>query len=73
MSFIAKPLQNDESHYMVQLDALRALAVFGVLVHHFLPQEFFLNSKLHWGPLGVRLFLYSVVFLLLEFCYDAEI
>jgi len=56
MSLIAKPLQNDEPRYMVQLDALRALAVFGVLVHHFLPQEFFLNSKLHWGSLGVRLF-----------------
>ncbi|WP_211175958.1 acyltransferase [Brasilonema sp. UFV-L1] len=41
---------------MVQLDSLRALAVFGVLVHHFLPPELFLNSKLHWGPLGVRFF-----------------
>lgn len=56
MSLIGKPPQNDQSHYMIQLDALRALAVFGVLVHHFLPHEFFLNSKLHWGPLGVRLF-----------------
>jgi peptidoglycan/LPS O-acetylase OafA/YrhL len=55
MSLIA-PLQNQQSRYMIQLDALRALAVLGVLVHHFLPQEFFLNSKLHWGPLGVRLF-----------------
>ncbi|GAX42591.1 acyltransferase [Tolypothrix sp. NIES-4075] len=55
MSLIAPP-QNQKPRYMVQLDALRALAVFGVLVHHFLPQEFFLNSKLHWGPLGVRLF-----------------
>lgn len=49
------PLIN-KPHYMVQLDALRVLAVFGVLVYHFLPQEIFLNSKLHWGPLGVRLF-----------------
>jgi peptidoglycan/LPS O-acetylase OafA/YrhL len=56
MSLIAKSPQNEQPPYMVQLDALRALAVFGVLVHHFLPQEFFLNSKIHWGPLGVRLF-----------------
>ena len=42
--------------YMVQLDALRAIAVLGVLVHHFLPQQNFTNSKLHWGPHGVRLF-----------------
>ncbi len=41
---------------MLQLDGLRALAVFGVLVHHFLPQELFLNSILHWGSYGVRLF-----------------
>lgn len=56
MSLIAKTVQNDEPRYMIQLDALRALAVFGVLVHHFLPEDLFLNSKLHWGPLGVRLF-----------------
>lgn len=48
--------QNDQPSYMIQLDALRAFAVLGVLVHHCLPQELFLNSKLHWGPLGVRLF-----------------
>ena len=33
--------RTNEPRYMVQLDALRALAVFGVLVHHFLPPEFF--------------------------------
>lgn len=56
MNLIAKAPQNVQPHYMVQLDALRAFAVLGVLVHHFLPQEFFLNSKFHWGPLGVRFF-----------------
>lgn len=45
MNLIAKAPHNVQSHYMVQLDALRAFAVLGVLVHHFLPQEFFLNSK----------------------------
>jgi peptidoglycan/LPS O-acetylase OafA/YrhL len=56
VSLIEKSPQKDEPRYMVQLDALRALAVLGVLIYHFLPQEFFLNSRLHWGPLGVRLF-----------------
>lgn len=42
--------------YMVQLDGLRAFAVFGVLIHHFLPGEIALNAKLQLGPLGVRLF-----------------
>jgi len=41
--------------YMIQLDALRALAVFGVLVHHFLPGSF-LSRVLNWGQLGVQLF-----------------
>ncbi len=48
--------QSTEPRYMLQLDGLRALAVFGVLVHHFLPQQFFLNSILHCGSFGVRLF-----------------
>jgi len=56
VSLIEKSPQKDEPRYMVQLDALRSLAVLGVLIYHFLPQEFFLNSRLHWGPLGVRLF-----------------
>lgn len=48
--------QSTEPRYMLQLDGLRALAVFGVLVHHFLPQKFYLNSIFHWGSFGVRLF-----------------
>lgn len=46
----------NNSNYMIQLDSLRAIAVFGVLVHHFLPEDFILNSRFHWGPLGVRFF-----------------
>lgn len=42
--------------YMIQLDALRALAVFGVLIAHFAPPTFFLNSIFHSGELGVQLF-----------------
>ena len=48
--------QSTEPRYMLQLDGLRALAVFSVLVQHCLPQEFFLNSILHWGSFGVKLF-----------------
>lgn len=43
---------------MPQLDALRAFAVFAVLVHHFLPAELLTwqFAQLPWGFLGVRLF-----------------
>lgn len=51
-----RPSQGSKGHYMIQLDALRAFAVFGVLIHHYLPQDFILNSKVHVGPLGVQLF-----------------
>lgn len=48
--------QKKRSVYMPQLDGLRAIAVFAVLVHHFLPESFFLNSFVLVGPLGVRFF-----------------
>lgn len=51
-----QPLKESKTGYMIQLDALRAIAVLGVLVYHWLPKELFLNSKLEWGILGVRLF-----------------
>ena len=41
---------------MPQLDGLRAIAVIAVLIHHYMPAEFFLNSVFHIGPLGVRFF-----------------
>lgn len=41
--------------YMVQLDALRAFAVFGVLLAHFFP-SFPLTHWLDTGSLGVQLF-----------------
>jgi peptidoglycan/LPS O-acetylase OafA/YrhL len=49
--------QKDKSHkYMVQLDGLRAIAVLGVLVSHFLPENLPINSIFQPGSLGVRLF-----------------
>jgi peptidoglycan/LPS O-acetylase OafA/YrhL len=56
MNQVARMPQNDKSNYMIQLDALRAIAVLGVLVYHFLPQDFILNSRFQWGPLGVKFF-----------------
>lgn len=47
--------KTSELSYMLQLDALRALAVLGVLFQHYLP-EYFILHKLNLGHLGVRLF-----------------
>ena len=56
---------------MIQLDALRAIAVFGVLVSHWLPKQSFLNSNLALGPFGVRFFFvlsgFLITFLLLGY------
>ena len=41
--------------YVPNIDGLRAIAVFGVLVSHYLPSDNFLK-KLPWGLLGVYLF-----------------
>lgn len=54
--------QNNKPHYMIQLDALRALAVFAVMLQHFVPDSsqgsilYFFKSILPWGKLGVSLF-----------------
>lgn len=45
----------NEPNYMIQLDALRALAVFGVIIQHNIP-DFFLNSFFLAGYQGVRFF-----------------
>ncbi len=42
--------------YMPQLDSLRSLAIFGVLITHFLQPADPLRSQFPWGWLGVRLF-----------------
>ncbi|NJM47112.1 MAG: acyltransferase, partial [Alkalinema sp. RU_4_3] len=42
--------------YLIQLDALRAIAITGVLVAHHLPSSWWINSTLQWGGAGVRLF-----------------
>jgi peptidoglycan/LPS O-acetylase OafA/YrhL len=42
--------------YLIQLDALRAIAITGVLVAHYLPSDWWINSTLQWGGAGVRLF-----------------
>lgn len=41
---------------MPQLDGLRALAVFGVLVEHYLPKGHFIRAIASWGEIGVQLF-----------------
>ena len=56
---------------MIQLDALRAIAVFGVLACHWLPKHLFLNSHLALGILGVKFFFvlsgFLITLLLLEY------
>lgn len=62
------PQQVRNNHYMTQLDSLRAIAVVGVLVHHYHPESFL--AQLSIGPLGVRLFFvlsgFLITFLLLK-------
>ena len=41
---------------MPQLDSLRALAVFGVMIEHFVPPTDAIRAALPWGDFGVRLF-----------------
>lgn len=53
----AKSIKTNESNYMIQLDALRALAVFSVLIHHYLHKPLLtLGINVNIGGLGVRLF-----------------
>ncbi|WP_442948097.1 acyltransferase family protein [Nostoc sp.] len=59
---------------MVQLDGLRAIAVFGVLVSHFLPESLPINSIFQPGSLGVRRFFVLSAFLITDIllkCKDA--
>ncbi len=46
----------DRQRHMPQLDSLRAFAVFGVMVEHFLPPTDAIRAALPWGDFGVRLF-----------------
>lgn len=63
MDICQKPSKTRSPGYMVQLDSLRALALFGVMIEHFLPESIygsFLSSwkpafPLEWGS-GVTLF-----------------
>lgn len=63
--------QESKLQQMIQLDALRAIAVFGVMVAHWLPKDFFLNSNLALGNLAVRFFFllsgFLITLLLLDY------
>ena len=64
------PKQNKLKH-AVQLDALRAIAVFSVLIYHWLPKQLFLNSTFEIGFLGVKFFFvlsgFLITLVLLEY------
>jgi peptidoglycan/LPS O-acetylase OafA/YrhL len=63
MNTLGRFSQANSSGYMVQLDSLRAIALFGVMIEHFIPENIydsFLSSwkpafPLEWGS-GVTLF-----------------
>ena len=42
--------------YRPQVDALRAVAVVAVMLHHFIPDRVPGGAFVHWGGVGVRLF-----------------
>jgi peptidoglycan/LPS O-acetylase OafA/YrhL len=42
--------------YLIQLDALRSIAITGVLIGHYLPETWWINTIINWGGMGVRLF-----------------
>jgi peptidoglycan/LPS O-acetylase OafA/YrhL len=69
---ITQSTKTNESNYMIQLDALRALAVLGVLVHHFLPQEFFLNSTIIVAVLSWQFFEKPINYFKRNFGYKKE-
>jgi peptidoglycan/LPS O-acetylase OafA/YrhL len=55
------PLPSELPHskplpYLIQLDALRAIAISGVIVAHYLPPSWWINNVAGWGYTGVRLF-----------------
>ena len=47
---------SDNQRHMPQLDSLRALAVLGVMVEHFVHTSDIVRTSLPWGAFGVRLF-----------------
>jgi peptidoglycan/LPS O-acetylase OafA/YrhL len=50
-------LMNDnQSRHLAQLDGLRALAVFVVLIDHSHPRDYLLDLNVPWGEMGVNLF-----------------
>lgn len=61
---------------MLQLDALRAIAVFGILVSHWIPKHSFLNSNLALGIIGVKFFFvlsgFLITLLLLQYTKNIE-
>jgi peptidoglycan/LPS O-acetylase OafA/YrhL len=71
-NIIVQVPQTQKRSYMVQLDALRALAVFGVLVSHFLPESLPVNAILQPGSLGVRLFFVLSGFLITGILLDCK-
>lgn len=50
MNVFKKFSQTSSSGYMVQLDALRALALFGVMVEHFVPASVYSSLISSWKP-----------------------
>lgn len=56
LQLTGKVKKQNKLKHMIQLDALRAIAVFGVLIYHWLPQKLFLNSTVGVGTLGVKFF-----------------
>lgn len=59
MSIINKPSQTTSSGYMIQLDALRGIAVFAVMLEHYVQSNVsgfilsYLNPILHLGTSAI--------------------
>lgn len=53
---VAPVVSPERPRHMPQLDGLRALAVFGVLIEHYFKPTDVIRETLPWGTLGVRLF-----------------
>jgi peptidoglycan/LPS O-acetylase OafA/YrhL len=49
-------MNHNQSRHLAQLDGLRALAVFVVLIDHALPRDYRHNLNVPWGEMGVNLF-----------------
>ena len=59
-------IKQKPSDHLVQLDGLRALAVFLVLIQHFVPQGHILLKPAVWGTVGVQLFFVLSGFLITQ-------